>query len=97
MKNVSQYANELAALGHKSRLEIYRLLVKAGHNGLNVGEIAKHTKLHNSTLAHHITALVDTKLVTQKRKGREIVSVANYTKMNQLTEFLMDECCKGIE
>lgn len=92
----SDTARSLAALGHDTRLAIYRLLVRAGEEGLNVGEIGEHLGVPASTLAHHIGTLVDAGLVIQERRGREIVSRADYEAMNRTVSFLTSECCTGV-
>ena len=89
-------ARGLAALGHERRLAIYRLLVKAGEEGLNVGEIGRYLGAPPSTLAHHLSALVDAGLVIQKRQGREVISRADYGAMRRTVEFLTAECCTGV-
>lgn len=89
-------ARALAALGHETRLAVYRLLVRAGPDGLNVGEIGAHLDIPASTLAHHLGALVDSGLVAQERKGREIVSRADYDAMRRTVAFLTAECCTGV-
>lgn len=89
-------ARALAALGHEARLEIFRLLVRAGDDGLIVGDIAAHTALPLSTLAHHLRALVAAGLVTQERRGREIVNRADYGALNGALRYLTEECCKGV-
>ena len=89
-------ARALAALGHEARLDVYRLLVRAGEKGLIVGDIATHTKLPLSTLAHHLRTLVIAGLVTQERRGREVVNRADFSAMNAALAFLTDECCQGV-
>tara|TARA_B100001123_G_scaffold444160_1_gene592171 strand:+ start:255 stop:581 length:327 start_codon:yes stop_codon:yes gene_type:complete len=89
-------AKALAALGHDTRLAVYRLLVKAGNDGLNVGEIGAHLDCPPSTLAHHLSALVDAGLVLQERQGRQIVNRADYDAMNRTVGFLTAECCTGV-
>lgn len=89
-------AKSLSALGHEARLSVYRLLVKAGDSGLNVGEIGQHLVIPPSTLAHHLSALVDVGLVRQVRSGREIRNHANYDSMSDLVDFLTQECCVGV-
>lgn len=89
-------AKSLSALGHEARLSVFRLLVKAGDGGLNVGEIGQHLSMPASTLAHHLSALVDAGLVRQERYGREIRNYANYEEVTELVEFLTRECCVGI-
>ncbi len=87
----------MAALGHESRLSVYRLLIKAGEKGLNVGDIGQHLEMPASTLAHHLSALVSTGLVTQERRGRDIRNFADYTAMDGLVEFLTRNCCQGVD
>ena len=86
----------LAALGHETRLAIFRLLVKAGPDGLNVGDIGQHLSMAPSTLAHHLGALVEAKLVQQEREGRQILNRVDFGMMNQTVTFLTAECCVGV-
>ena len=94
--SLSNAAQALAALGHEARLSVFRLLVRSGHGGLNVGEICAHLDMPASTLAHHLRALVAAGLVTQERQGRIILNRADYQAMDSLLEFLGDECCAGV-
>lgn len=96
MTDAASIARALAALGHEARLDVYRLLVRAGDDGLNVGVIASHTGLALSTLAHHLRALVGAGLVIQERRGREVVSRADFGAMRRTVGFLTDECCAGM-
>jgi len=96
MTQTKDMARALAALGHETRLAIYRLLVKAGEEGLNVGEIGRHLGAAPSTLAHHLGALVDAGLVIQERHGREVVNRADYDAMRRTVAFLTAECCTGV-
>jgi ArsR family transcriptional regulator, arsenate/arsenite/antimonite-responsive transcriptional repressor len=86
----------LSALGHDARLSIFRLLVRAGDGGLIVGEIGAHLGLPPSTLAHHLTALVDAGLVVQERRGREVVNRADFGAMRRTVDYLTRECCTGV-
>jgi DNA-binding transcriptional ArsR family regulator len=96
MESMTDMARALAALGHEARLSTFRLLVRAGEDGLRVGEIGAHLGMPASTLAHHLSALVDAGLVTQERQGREVVNRADYPAMNELLGFLSAECCAGV-
>jgi DNA-binding transcriptional ArsR family regulator len=89
-------AAQLAALGHEARLRVFRLLVKAGPDGLPVGEIVRHLGLAPSTLAHHLGALVQAGLVAQERRGRETVNRADFAAMRGLLTFVESECCAGV-
>jgi len=86
-------AKRLAELGHATRLEIFRHLVKGGKNGVPVGEIQSALGVPGSTLSHHITRLVNVGLVVQRREGRTLYCVPQYTELDALLGFLQDECC----
>lgn len=88
-------ADILGALGNETRLRVFRLLVRAGRDGLNIGQIQEHLGTAPSTLAHHIQTLVTAGLVSQDKKGREVICSANFDKMNDIVAYLTDECCKG--
>lgn len=92
----SPNARVLAALGHDARLAIFRLLVKAGHDGLRVGEIGDHLGLAPSTLAHHLSTLVDSGLVIQEKRGREVFNRVDFPAMHRVLNFLTSECCEGV-
>jgi DNA-binding transcriptional ArsR family regulator len=96
MTTTSPNARALAALGHDARLSIFRLLVKAGENGLRVSDIGEHLGLAPSTLAHHLSTLVDAGLVLQDKQGREVFNRVDYHAMHRLVGFLTSECCSGV-
>ena len=89
-------AGRLAALGHEARLSVYRLLVRAGTDGLTVGEIVDQLDMPASTLAHHLRALVQAGLVVQEKRGREVLNRPDFEVMTALLGFLDDECCTGV-
>lgn len=89
-------AKTLAALGHEARLRIFRLLVRAGDEGLSVGDIGMLLAVPPSTLAHHLSALVSAELVVQERQGRIIRNRIQYDRMNALLSYLSDDCCAGV-
>lgn len=89
-------ALKLAALGHPARLDLFRLLVRAGPEGLLVGEIAAHLDMPLSTLAHHLRSLKQAGLIAQTRRGREVETRADMEAMRDVLDFLMSECCKGV-
>ena len=92
-----QTADRLAALGNPTRLRIFRLLVKAGHDGMPVGAIQAELGLPASTLSHHLRHLVSVALVTQERSGVTLICRAKYTVMQELIDVLTEECCAGAE
>ena len=87
----------MEALGQPRRLAIFRLLVKAGDDGLSVGEVQRALDMAGSTLNHHLGFLVRSELVTQERDGREIRCRAGFDAMRGVMDFLTSECCTGIE
>lgn len=90
-------ANRLAELGNTTRLAIFRYLVKAGHDGIPVGQIQKMLDIPGSTLSHHISRLVRVGLVQQKRESRTLYCVAQYKVLLDLIAFLQSECCEGVD
>lgn len=96
MTTTSANARALAALGHDARLAIFRLLVQAGDEGLRVSDIGEHLGLAPSTLAHHLSTLVDAGLVLQEKQGREVFNRVDYPAMHRVLNFLTSECCTGV-
>lgn len=86
-------AKRLAELGHPTRLQIFRSLVKEGHQGTPVGDLQVALDVPSSTLSHHITRLMSVGLVKQRREGRTLFCIAQYEMLNELITFLNDECC----
>ncbi|SFS16387.1 ArsR/SmtB family transcription factor [Yoonia litorea] len=96
MNQTAATARALAALGHEARLDVYRLLVRAGENGLIIGDIANHTGLPLSTLAHHLRQLVSAGLIVQEKQGRQVINRIDFAVMNRTLRFLTEECCNGV-
>lgn len=96
MSTTSPHAGALAALGHDARLSIFRLLVKAGDDGLRISDIGDHLGIAPSTLAHHLSTLVEAGLVTQDKRGREVFNRVDYPAMHRVLDFLTSECCVGV-
>jgi ArsR family transcriptional regulator, arsenate/arsenite/antimonite-responsive transcriptional repressor len=96
MSSEDHAAHALAALGNVTRLRLFRLLVRAGHDGLNVGEIQRLLDQPASTLAHHLAKLSGAGLIVQARHGREVICTADYTRMDGLLTYLTDQCCHGV-
>lgn len=83
----------LAQLGNITRLRIFRLLVKAGKEGLSVGKIQEELVIPGSTLSHHISKLTNLDLVKQERKGTVLNCFANYLLLDEVISELQDQCC----
>jgi DNA-binding transcriptional ArsR family regulator len=87
--------NGLSALAHPGRLEVFRLLVRAGPEGMAAGEIARATGSLANTLSTNLNVLASAGLVTSRREGRSIIYAAGYDRMRDLLAFLMEDCCGG--
>lgn len=91
-----QVVDGLAALGNRTRMRLFRLLVRAGEDGLNVGTLKRRLEIPASTLTHHLATLTRAGLVIQERQGREVISSADYDAINGLVAYLTEECCTGV-
>jgi DNA-binding transcriptional ArsR family regulator len=85
----------LAGLAQESRLDVFRLLVERGPEGLPAGEIAGRLQVANATLSFHLKELAHAKLVTARQQGRFIYYSANFQTMNGLVEYLTENCCRA--
>jgi ArsR family transcriptional regulator len=85
----------LSALAQEGRLAVFRLLVKAGPDGIAAGEIAQTLELPPNTLSAQLAILANAGLVASRRAGRSIIYSANYDGMSELLLYLMDDCCQG--
>ena len=93
--DTTDIASTLDGLGNATRLDIFRLLVRAG--GLPVGEIATRLALTPSTLAFHLRCLVDCGLIHQEKRGRAVICAASLDKLRAILMVLDNECCRDIE
>jgi len=85
-----------AELGNRTRLDVLRLLIKAGPEGLPVGDIQEHLDIPASTLAFHLRGIVAAGLVKQERRGREVFCRPCFDRINEAIAFLKKECCVGV-
>jgi len=85
----------LAALAQDNRLDVFRLLVQAGPQGMPAGNVASALKLAPNTLTFHFDRLRHAGLVTVRREGRLMIYAARYDTMNGLLGYLTENCCGG--
>jgi ArsR family transcriptional regulator, arsenate/arsenite/antimonite-responsive transcriptional repressor len=85
----------LAALAQDNRLDVFRLLVQAGHDGMPAGAVADALDLAPNTLTFHFDRLRMAGLVNVRRDGRSMIYAAQFEKMNALVGFLTENCCGG--
>jgi len=92
--SVEQAASTFAALGSEQRLGVLNVLVRAGPDGLSIGELGARSGVTGSTLTHHMKILNQAGLVGQQRRGRSIIcAAAAYSEMKALSAYLLSECC----
>jgi len=85
----------LAALAQDNRLDVFRLLVQAGPEGMSAGSVAAALKLAPNALTFHFDRLREAGLVTVKREGRSMIYAAQFETMNALLDYLTENCCGG--
>ena len=85
----------LAALAHGDRLKAFRLLVKAGPDGMPSGEVAEALAIQPTRMSFHLAALERSGLVSARRVGRKIYYAVRFDDMRRLLAFLTEDCCNG--
>jgi DNA-binding transcriptional ArsR family regulator len=89
-------ASALSALGHETRLSVFRLLVQAGSAGLQPGRMAQLIGLPASSLSFHLMHLQHAGLVGARREGRGLIYTVHYDVMEGLMAYLQENCCGGV-
>jgi len=85
----------LGALAQETRLDVLRLLVQTGPQGLAAGEIARRLDVPSPTLSFHLRAMLHAGLVRSKRCGRSLVYAANFEALQRVVSFLTEKCCSS--
>jgi ArsR family transcriptional regulator, arsenate/arsenite/antimonite-responsive transcriptional repressor len=87
-------ASRFAALGSEQRMAVLKILVRAGPEGLSIGELGARSGVTGSTLTHHVKILTQSGLVVQEKRGRSIICAAiAYEAIKNLSDFLLNQCC----
>jgi DNA-binding transcriptional ArsR family regulator len=90
------YVDQFNALGQPGRLEIFRLLVRAGPQGLCVDDIKRRVRMPGSTLSHHLDTLTRSGLLAAKRSSRFIYYAVDWNRTAKLIRFLTEDCCADL-
>jgi ArsR family transcriptional regulator len=90
-----QAIQSLSALAQQTRLGIFRLLVRAGPEGIAAGQIGEKLGLPPATLSFHLAGLTRAGLAQSRQDGRFVIYSANFQNMNSLVAFLTENCCGG--
>ncbi|MEM7191614.1 MAG: metalloregulator ArsR/SmtB family transcription factor [Pseudomonadota bacterium] len=85
----------LAALGQETRLQVFRLLIKAGLQGMQAGEISEALGIRQNTMSANLAILLRAGLIRNQREGRAIRYYADFDGIRGLLGFLMQDCCGG--
>ena len=91
----TQVIQALSALAQDTRLDVFRLLVSIGSDGLSPGQIAERLGVPAPTLSFHLNQLRQAGLITVRRESRSLIYSAEYGSMNGLMAFLTENCCAG--
>jgi ArsR family transcriptional regulator len=84
----------LAALGHESRLRIFRLLVEKGTVGMPAGEIGEYFSMPGATLSFHLSQLTEAKLLGSRKEGRAVFYFVRFKRIKGVVTYLSEKCCK---
>lgn len=91
--DVTKAAKMAESLGAPVRIEILRMLIRAGQAGLSVGELQERLAIPRSTVSHHLQKLIQAELLYQQRVGTTLYCHPNFAAMQDLLQFLTAECC----
>ena len=95
MMKSAQVVKALAALAQPTRLELFRLLVVQGAEGMAAGQVAEKLKVSPATMSFHFRTLSHAGLIESRQDGRFIYYTANFTVMNGMVDYLTENCCGG--
>ncbi len=93
--DINKSVNALSALSQETRLEAFRLLIKAGPAGLAAGEISAELDVVQNTMSSHLSALAGAGMIQRTREGRSIRYSADYEGIRELLIYLLQDCCQG--
>lgn len=93
--NNSDAIRAFLALGQESRLNVFRLIVQKGDVGLTPSQMIEHLGIPNATLSFHLKELINADLLFVERQSRNLIYRPHVERVQQLSDFLMDNCCSG--
>lgn len=94
--NIKSAVLQLSSIAQEARLEIFRLLVQTGLEGMPAGSIGETLEIPASTLSFHLKELSHAGLINSRQVSRFIYYSANYETMNGLLAYLTENCCAGV-
>lgn len=93
--DIKTATTSLSALAQESRLQVFRILVEAGEEGLPAGEIARAVGVPHNTMSSHLGILQQAGLVQSQRQGRSVIYAVDLSGVRDLLAFLLEDCCQG--
>jgi len=93
--DMTSAVQSLSALSHEGRLAVFRLLVKAGPEGMAAGDIARNLDTAPNTMSAQLLVLATAGLVHPRRDGRSIIYAVEFDRMSTLLQYLAKDCCNG--
>ncbi|NDW51926.1 helix-turn-helix transcriptional regulator [Aliiroseovarius sp. PrR006] len=91
----SRVLKSLSAMAHDTRLEIVRLLVPRGDDGLCAGDIAQTLGVSASGLSFHLSQLEQAGLLTSRKESRHVIYAADRAALGGVIAYLLNDCCAG--
>lgn len=88
-------AEALSALGHETRLNVFRLVIQHGSSGMTAGDIAVEIEVAPNTLSAHLAVLSRAGLLCSRREGRSVIYAINLEGTRELLAFLVEDCCRA--
>ncbi len=95
--DLEEIAQGFAAMGSEARLQVVLTLVRAGTNGLTIGEIQSRTGMPASTLAHHLKFLASAGLIEQEKQGRAVINRPFFPRLETLAGYILNQCCADMD
>ncbi len=95
--DVEEVAQGFAALGSEARLQVVLTLVRAGTDGLTIGDIQSRTGMPASTLAHHLKFLASAGLIVQEKQGRAVINRPCFARLETLAGYILNQCCADLD
>lgn len=91
--NITKTVKILESLAQETRLKAFKVLVKAGLDGLAAGEVGKKIGVAQNTMSFHLTHLENSGLIQSKKQGRYIIYSADFKVVEKLIKYLVESCC----